>query len=109
MSSSSPNIPQYVFTNQTTSANSNPCNLTFTDTAIVVNAYGTWGGASITYQTLTPDQSTWINIFDIADNAITSTANDQFVIDDFVKGKPFRAVLANAGVGTSLTVTLEDA
>ncbi len=109
MSSTSPNVPQYVFTNQTTNANSNPCNLTYTDLAITLMAYGTWDGANITYQTLTADRTTWVNVFDIAHNPVTSTADDQFTIDDFVKGKPFRAVLANAGAGTNLTVTLEDA
>jgi hypothetical protein len=105
---SSPNDPQYVFTNQTTSGNSTTHYLTFTDNAIVVMAFGTWNGANITYQTLAPDGSTWINLFDLASNPFTSTANDQFVISDYVKGQGFRAVLANAGGSTNLTVTLQD-
>lgn len=102
------NIPQYVFTNQTTSGNSSTHTLTFTDNVIIVKAYGTWDGANVTYQTLAADGSTWINLFSISGSPYTSTANDQFVLTDYVRGEPFRAVLANAGASTNITVTLQD-
>lgn len=103
-----PNDPQYVFTNQTTSGNSETHTLNFTDNAIVVKAYGTWDGSNVKYQTLSADGATWINIFDVTGNPITSTANDQFVIQNYVANEGFRCVLANAGASTSITVTLQD-
>lgn len=99
---------QYIFTNQTTSANSTTHILTYPDKKTVVKCYGTWDGANIKFQTLAPDGTTWINLFDLANNPVTITANNQFVISDFVYSESFRAVLANAGASTSLNVTLQE-
>jgi hypothetical protein len=98
---------QYVFTNQTTNANSATHTLTYPDKKTVVKFFGTWNGANITIQTLAPDETTWINLFDIANNPVTITANNQLVLSDFVYSESFRAVLANAGGSTNLTVTLQ--
>lgn len=98
---------QYIFTAQTTSANSATHILTYPDKKTVVKCFGTWNGANITFQTLAPDATTWINLFDLANNPVTITANNQFVINDFVYSESFRAVLGGAGGSTNLNVTLQ--
>lgn len=98
---------QYIFTAQTTDANSATHHLSFPNSKTVVKCYGTWNGANITFQTLAPNGSTWINLFDLSNNPVTITANNQFVISDFVYDESFRAVQANSGGSTSLNVTLQ--
>lgn len=101
---------QYLFTNQTTSANGTPFSIDWGNKLGVVKAWGTWNGANVTFQTLAPGTSgspVWINVPDFSGNIITFSTNSQRSLIDLIQGEQLRAVLGNAGGSTSITVSIE--
>ena len=100
--------PIWLFTAQTTDANSAAHIFSYPSQKACVTAFGTWDGATIELETLAPDNSTWIPVSDSAFNIVTlSTPNSQVTIGDVVLNQQIRAVLANAGGSTSLNLTLQ--
>ncbi len=97
----------YFFTAQTTDANSSSYIINYSSKTATVSAFGTWNGASVKIQSLAPDNTTWLDIPDLANNTTSFTANGQKTVINFPQGKQMRAVQSSSGGSTSLTVTLE--
>lgn len=96
----------YVFQSRTTDGSQTTI-LNYPDQKILVQAWGTWGGATITLQTIAPDNTTYITLTDLTGSAITLTADTQLTVTDFVQNQTFRAVLAGASGSTNLNLTLQ--
>ncbi len=100
--------PIWLFTAQTTDANSAAHIFSYPGQKATVTAFGTWGGATLALQTLASDNSTWIPVPDSALNPFTfTTSNSQATIGDVVLNQQIRGVLSNAGMTTSLNLTLQ--
>lgn len=100
--------PIWLFTAQTANANGTAYIFSFPNQKATVTAFGTWGGATLALQTLAPDNSTWVPVSDSAFNPVTfTTSNSQATIGDVVLNQQIRGVLTNAGMTTSLNLTLQ--
>lgn len=102
---------QYLFTSQTTDANSAAFPIPYSNKVGVVKAWGTWNGANVKFQTLAPGTSpsspVWIDVPDFTGTIVTFTSNGQRSIQYLIQNEQLRAVLGNAGGSTSLTVSVE--
>lgn len=99
----------FLFTNQTTDANSAPVIVDYPNKTATVKAWGTYGGATIKLQTLAPQTSpnVWINVPDRNGNSITFTTNDQCALLYLVQNELVRAVISGSTGTTTLNVSLE--
>jgi hypothetical protein len=100
----------YLFTNQTTSANSTPFAIPYSNKLAVVKVWGTFDGANVKFQTLAPGTSAspvWIDVPDDSGVILTFSANGQRSLKDLIQNEQVRAVLANAGASTTLNVSFE--
>jgi hypothetical protein len=98
----------YLFTNQTTDANSTDVTLNYPN-KVNVTVWGTFGGSSIKLQTLIPNTSpeVWIDVPDKDGNTITFTTNKQDTIENVVPNERIRAVLSSASGSTTVNVLLQ--
>ncbi len=97
----------FLFSNQTSDANSAPVAISYqTATAKV---WGTFGGATVKFQTLAPQTSpnVWIDVPDIDGTTMTFTTNRQATLQFLVHNEQLRAVLSGSSGTTTINVSLE--
>lgn len=99
----------FLFTNRTTDGNSDPVTISYPNKTTTVKVWGTFGGASVKFQTLAPQTSpnVWIDVPDVNGNTLLFSANKQSVIRFLIPNEQIRAVLASAGGSTTLNASLE--
>ena len=100
----------YLFTNQTTSANSTPLSIPYSNKIAVVKAWGTFDGANVTFESLAPGTSAspvWIDVPNRDGTVVTFSVNGQDVLEYLIQNEQIRAVLANAGASTAINVSFE--
>lgn len=108
MVNASPSQTNITFFNaQTTSANSTSYSFIFPNKSACLKFWGTWDGATITFETITPlDNTYWIPISFITGQS-SFAADGQATLENVVYGDLIRCVLSNAGAGTSISVTAQ--
>lgn len=78
---------------------------------VSVQAYGTWGGATIKLQqgiiTGTNGNTVWVDIKDITRTPITFSSNDVLPLQKFITNQPIRAVQSGSTGTTNLTCLLQ--
>lgn len=99
----------FLFTNQTTDANSAAVVVDYPGKTAIVKIWGTFGGASIKLQSLAPQSSpaVWIDVPDLNGNALTFAANNQRALQFLVQNEQIRAVQSGSGGSTTLNASLE--
>jgi hypothetical protein len=99
----------FLFSNQTSSANSDPVTVNYPNKTAIVKVWGTFDGANVKFQTLAPQTSpnVWIDVPDMDGNTLLFQTNKQSVIKYLVQNEQVRAVLASAGASTTLNASLE--
>lgn len=99
----------FLFTNRTTDGNSDPVSVNYPNKTIIVKVWGTFGGASVKFQTLAPQSSpaTWIDVPDINGSTLLFSANKQSTIQFMVQNEQIRAVVSGATGTTTLNASLE--
>lgn len=99
----------FLFTNQTTDGNSTPVIVNYPNKTAIVKCWGTFGGATMKFQTLAPQSSppVWIDVPDINGNIISLTTNSQRTLQYIVQNEQLRAVQNSSGGSTTLNVSLE--
>lgn len=99
---------KYLLQNATSDGAGSATVLNYTEQKVLLQAFGTWGGATVVVQTIAPDNVTWIALADLTGSAFTMTADTQFTVSDFVFNQQCRAVLSGASGSTNLNVTLQE-
>jgi hypothetical protein len=98
----------FLFTNQTTDGNSAPVNVDYPNKTAVVKVWGTFGGASVKFQTLAPQSGgVWIDVPDLNGNIIMLSANAQRTLQFLVQNEQLRAVQSGSGGSTTVNASLE--
>ncbi len=99
----------FLFTNRTTDGNSDPVSVNYANKTAVVKVWGTFGGASVKFQSLAPQTSpnVWIDIPDINGTLMTFGANSQRTLQFLVQNEQIRAVLSSASGSTTINASLE--
>jgi hypothetical protein len=99
----------FLFTNQTTDANSDPVSVNYANKTAIIKVWGTFGGANVKFQTLAPQSSpnVWIDVPDMNGAPITFTSNKQSVIEFLVQNEQVRAVLSSSSGTTTINASLE--
>ena len=100
----------FLFTNQTTSANSTAFAIPYSNKLAVVKVWGTFDGANIKFQTLAPHTTAspvWIDVPDNTGVLLTFSVNGQRALQYLIQNEQVRAVLSNAGASTTLNASLE--
>ncbi len=101
----------FLFTNRTTDGNSDPVSVNYPTKKISVKVWGTFGGASVKFQTAAPQTSpiVWIDVpyANNTNTVIFNTSNSQATLEFLVQNEQVRAVLSSAGGTTSLNASLE--
>lgn len=99
----------FLFTNRTTSGNSDPVSVNYPNKKAVVKVWGTFDSSFVKLQTLAPQSSpeVWIDVPDYSGNEMTFSENSQRTLESLVQNEQVRAVLSNAGGSTTINVSLE--
>jgi hypothetical protein len=100
----------FLFTNQTTDANSTAYSIPYSNKTAVVKVWGTFGGASVKFQTLAPHTSAspvWIDVPDFSGNLMTFIINGQRALLFLIQGEQLRAVQSGSTGTTTLNVSVE--
>ncbi len=99
----------FLFENQTTNGNSAPVSVNYSNKVAIVKFWGTFDGAYVTLQTLAPQTNpeVWLDVPDLAGDELTFESNGQRTMQDLVQNEQVRAVLSNAGAGTTVNVSME--
>jgi hypothetical protein len=99
-----------LFTNQTTDGTSDPVIINYQNKTAIVKVWGTFGGASVKFQTLAPqtDPAVWIDVPDRYGATMNFAAeNGQATLQYLVLNEQVRAVQSTSGVSTTLNASLE--
>lgn len=99
---------QYLLQNATSDGAGTALVLNYTEQKVLLQAFGTWGGATVVIQTIAPDNTTWIPIADITGSSFTLIADTQFTLSDFVFNQQCRAVVSGSSGTTNLNVSLQE-
>jgi hypothetical protein len=96
------------FEAQTTSANSAGFPFLLPKGTACLKFWGTWDGATILFQTITPfDNTYWVPILNLSGAVMSFTQDGQVTLENVVYGDLIRCVLSNAGGSTNLNVTAQ--
>lgn len=96
------------FAAQTSNASSPGTSFIFPMKRACIKFWGTWGGASVTFQTLSSlDNTYWVPIYNLSGTVQTFTADGQSTLENVVYGDTIRATISGAGGSTSLNVTAQ--
>lgn len=96
------------FSAQTSSANSTGFSFIFPMKRACLKFWGTWDGASVKFQTLTPlDNTYWVPILNLSGAVMQFTSDGQATLENVVYGDTIRCVISGAGGSTSLNVTAQ--
>lgn len=94
--------PRYLFTARTTNGTSDPVPLTLRNAGeFIYNTiflYGTWDSATVDVEWTPDNGATWLDVPDLV------AIDDNFSGNIHVRADAIRAVVANAGAGTVLTI-----
>lgn len=101
----------YLFSARTTDGNGTGYPLPFPNNRGKVMVYGTWDSATVTLQSLASDGTTWVAVSLLKDDGtftpLTFTANTQMTLSGILMNETYRAVMANDGPTTSITLEIE--
>lgn len=99
----------FLFTNQTTDANSTPVAVNYANKTAAVKVWGTFGSATIKLQTLAPQSSpaVWIDVPDLDGSALIFSSNSQSTLEYLVQNEQVRAVQSGSTGSTTLNVSLQ--
>jgi hypothetical protein len=99
----------FLFTNQTTDANSTPAAVNYPNKIATIKVWGTFDGASVKFQTLAPQSSpnVWIDIPNVDGSTLAFSENKQSTLLYLVQNEQIRAVLSGAGASTTINASLE--
>jgi hypothetical protein len=104
------NDPLFILQNQTTDVTTSPFYLDFSN-KVVVQAHGTWGGATIALQqgiiTGTGGSTIWVAMKDFTRTAIDFSDDEVLTLGQFIYNQPIRAVQSGSTGTTNLTCTLQ--
>lgn len=96
------------FQGQTANANSTGISFIFPMKRACIKFWGTWGGATIIFQTVTPlDNTYWVPIYNETGTVMAFTADGQATLKDVVYGDLLRCVISGATGTTNLNVTAQ--
>lgn len=96
------------FDAQTSDADSTSTSFIFPMKRACIKFWGTWGGATILFQTLTPlDNTYWVPIYNESGTTMTFTADGQATLKDVVYGDMIRCVISGTTGTTSVSVTAQ--
>lgn len=100
----------FLFTNQTTDANSTAYSIPYSNKVAVVKVWGTFASATVKFQTLAPHTSgspVWIDVPDFSGNIMIFSINGQRALQFLIQGEQVRAVQSGSTGTTTLNVSLE--
>lgn len=96
------------FNAQTSDASSTGVSFIFPMKRACIKFWGTWNGASLTFQTLSAlDNTYWVPIYNLSGTVMTFTSDGQATLENVVYGDKIRATLTGSGGSTSLSVTAQ--
>lgn len=96
----------YLFNARTTDGNGTAMPVPFPNNDAIVEAFGTWGGASVKLQSLAADNSTWIDVVNKSGSVISFSANGQLDLDYLIPNQSLRGVMSSSSGTTSVSLVL---
>jgi len=96
------------FNAQTSNASSAGQSFIFPMKRACLKFWGTWSGATITFQTITPlNPSYWVPILNLSGAVMAFTSDGQATLENVVYGDMIRCTISGGGGSLSLSVTAQ--
>lgn len=96
------------FSAQTSDANSTSFSFIFPMKRACIKFWGTWDGASIKFETLTPlDNTYWVPVLNLSGTVMSFSFDGQVTLENVVYGDTIRCVISGSGGSTSVSVTAQ--
>ncbi len=96
------------FTAETSNVSSPGFSFIFPMKRACIKFWGTWAGATITFQTITPlNNAYWVPILNISGTVMMFTSDGQATLENVVYGDMIRCTITGGGGSLSLNVTAQ--
>lgn len=96
------------FDAQTSNGSSSPFSFIFPLKRACIKFWGTWDGASITFQTITPlNNAYWVPILNLTGQVMSFDSDGQATLENVVYGDMIRCTISGGGGSLSLNVTAQ--